>query len=54
MSDKLGEYRTRAKELMKPIEDLMREAKREGYSLEVYTTMDIGGELCTRIAVLLR
>ncbi len=54
MSDSVGKFKDKAKELMAPIEALMKEAKAEGYSLEVYSSTGIDGQPSTRIAVTLR
>lgn len=52
--DKRQEFELRARECLQALHGLMTEAKREGYAIEVFTSMGVGGEPNSRVAVLLR
>lgn len=54
MSDKISDIKTRAKEAMVAVEALQREAKAEGYALEVYATLGMDGQPSTRVMATLR
>lgn len=51
MSDKRQELELRAKECVQGLHGLMTEAKREGYHLEVYSCLGVGGEPQSKITV---
>lgn len=53
-ADKRGEYERRARECLQSLHGLMAEAKREGYHVEIYSSLDMGGEPKSRIAVIAR
>lgn len=53
MSDdgRRSEFERRARECMQSLHGVMAEAKREGWHLEVYSSLDIGGEPQSRVTV---
>jgi hypothetical protein len=51
---KREEFERRARECTKALHGLMTEAKREGYAIEVYSSLGMSGEPQSRVAVLAR
>lgn len=49
--DKRQEFEIRARECVQALHGLMTEAKREGYHVEVYSSLDIYGNPQSRVTV---